>query len=42
MKKKTGSEIICENFKIPHQTIFQDYKCSYKGGLTYFGRVYIG
>ncbi len=42
MKKKTASTIICENFKIPQQTIFQDYKCSFKSGLTYFGRLYIG
>lgn len=42
MKKKTSSSIICENFKIPQQTIFQDYKCSYKSSLTYFGRLYVG
>ena len=42
MRKKTTSEIICENFKIPHETIFQDYKCTYKSSVTFFGRLYIG
>ncbi len=41
-KKKTTTEIICENLGLPNQTIFQDYKCTLKVGLPFFGRLYIG
>ena len=41
-KRKTTTEIICENLELPYQTIFQDYKCTLKSSLSYFGRLYIG
>jgi hypothetical protein len=41
-KKKTTTEIICENLGLAYQTIFQDYKCVFKSNITYFGRLYIG
>ncbi len=42
MRKKTTAELICENFKVPHEMIFIDYKCTYKNNIPYFGRLYIG
>lgn len=42
-RKKTTGEIICENFKIPPETIFQDYKCTYRSSVVlFFGRLYVG
>jgi hypothetical protein len=41
-KKKTTTELICENLGLSYQTIFQDYKCTMRQGLPYFGRLYIG
>jgi hypothetical protein len=41
-KKKTTTEIICENLGLPNQTIFQDYKCTLKSNFSFFGRLYIG
>jgi len=41
-KKKTTTEIICDNLGLAYQTIFQDYKCMLKANITYFGRLYIG
>ena len=40
--RKTTSEMICENVGIQSQTIFQDYRCTLKAGISYFGRIYIG
>ena len=42
MVRKTASEIICQNVGIQNQTIFQDFRCTYKAGISYFGRLYIG
>lgn len=41
-KKKTTTEIICENLGLAYQTIFNDYKCTLKTNFSYFGRLYIG
>jgi hypothetical protein len=27
---------------LQNQTIFQDHKCTFKGSISYFGRLYIG
>ena len=40
--RKTTSEIICENVGLQSQTIFQDYRCTLKASISYFGRIYIG
>ena len=41
-KRKTTTEIICDNLGLAYQTIFQDYKCTLKSNFSYFGRLYIG
>jgi len=41
-KKKTTTEIICDNLGLSNQTIFQDYKCTLKSNFSYFGRLYVG
>ena len=41
-RKKTTTEIICENLGLAFQTIFHDYKCTLKSNFSYFGRLYIG
>lgn len=41
-KKRTTTEIICENLGLAYQTIFQDYKCTLRHNFSYFGRLYIG
>lgn len=41
-KRKTRTEIICDNLGLSNQTIFQDYKCTLKTNLSHFGRLYIG
>jgi hypothetical protein len=40
--RKTASEVICENVGLQSQTIFQDYRCTYKASISYFGRLYLG
>ena len=40
-KKKTTTEIICENLNLPKQIIFQDYKCTLESSFSFFGRLYI-
>lgn len=41
-RKRTTTEIICENLGLPYQTIFQDYKCTLRSNFSYFGRLYMG
>lgn len=41
-KKKTTTELICDNLGLGYQTIFQDYKCTLKSTFSYFGRLYVG